>query len=164
MHNKNPPTIKDIQKALESFRIEISTRINTKPYRIIYSASITRDKEQDKSALQPLRIQYSAHPPVDINIEAEAVRQLSWLAKLLYKITATPSTLKLEMAPLKLRLTKRELQILKLSASGFTAREIAETLKITTYTVNTHIESCIEKLECRNKAHATARATMLELI
>ncbi|HDY5948901.1 TPA: response regulator transcription factor [Pseudomonas aeruginosa] len=165
MHSKDTPTNGNIKKSLESFRIEFSICINSKPYRITYSTSITRDKEQDKSALQPLKIQYSTHPPAEIDVKTEAERQFSWLIKHLYKKTTIPSTLKLEIEqPHQLHLTKRELQILKLSASGFTAREIAENLKITTYTVNTHIESCIKKLECRNKAHATARATMLKLI
>ncbi|WP_263142058.1 helix-turn-helix transcriptional regulator [Pseudomonas sp. RIT-PI-AD] len=61
-------------------------------------------------------------------------------------------------------LTKRERQVLRLSADGFTANEITDMLYISRHTVNAHIEACIKKLQCRNKPHAIARAAMLELL
>lgn len=69
--------------------------------------------------------------------------------------TATKSTLP--------ALTPRELDVLRLIVKGLTDREIAEALYITPKTANHHVTRILAKLECRNRAAATAIAYRLGL-
>lgn len=56
------------------------------------------------------------------------------------------------------RLTRRELEVLRLLAEGRNQREIAEALVISPKTVGTHIEHILEKLGVRSRAQAVAIA------
>lgn len=62
------------------------------------------------------------------------------------------------------RLTSRELEVLVLVASGASAKEIARQLKITSRTVETHINHLKLKTRSRNRAHLVAMALEEELI
>ena len=55
-------------------------------------------------------------------------------------------------------LTRREREVLKLIAEGYTNQEIADTLYISTYTVETHRQHIMGKLEVHNTAALIARA------
>lgn len=55
-------------------------------------------------------------------------------------------------------LTKREKEVMELSATGMTNKEIAEALFISVSTVNNHWINIFVKLEARNKVHATVKA------
>ena len=55
-------------------------------------------------------------------------------------------------------LTRRELEVLKLLASGLTNRTIAERLHVTTRTVDTHVSRILSKLGVPTRAAATAFA------
>jgi len=55
-------------------------------------------------------------------------------------------------------LTKREKEILRLIASGFTGRQIAEKLFISERTVDTHRTHVRNKTRCRNTAELTRYA------
>ncbi|HBO5654326.1 helix-turn-helix transcriptional regulator [Pseudomonas aeruginosa] len=61
-------------------------------------------------------------------------------------------------------LTKRELEVLRISACGETARSISGSLNLSLHTVNTHINSAIKKLGCKNKPQAIAIATTLGIL
>ncbi|MGL4575215.1 MAG: autoinducer binding domain-containing protein [Burkholderiaceae bacterium] len=61
-------------------------------------------------------------------------------------------------------LSYREREVLRWTADGKTAAEVAEILVITERTVNFHINRCIEKLKVNNKLAATVRAAMLGLL
>ncbi|HGM8446698.1 TPA: helix-turn-helix transcriptional regulator [Pseudomonas aeruginosa] len=61
-------------------------------------------------------------------------------------------------------LTKRELEVLRMSACGEIARSISGYLNISLHTVNTHISSAIKKLGCKNKPQAIAIATTLGIL
>ncbi len=61
-------------------------------------------------------------------------------------------------------LTARELDVLKLIVEGNTDRQIAEALFITPKTANHHVTRVLSKLECRNRAGATATAFRLGLV
>ncbi|NLP57150.1 hypothetical protein HGB55_03050 [Lutibacter sp. B1] len=52
----------------------------------------------------------------------------------------------------KINLTKREREILELIAAGKTSEEIAETLSISVFTVNTHRQNIIKKFNVKNTA------------
>jgi predicted ATPase/DNA-binding NarL/FixJ family response regulator len=61
-------------------------------------------------------------------------------------------------------LTARELDVLKLIVEGKTDRQIAEALFITPKTANHHVTRILAKLECRNRAAATALAFQRGLV
>lgn len=54
-------------------------------------------------------------------------------------------------------LTSREEEILQRLARGFRAKEIADELKISVHTVQTHVRNIYEKLNVRSGAEAVAR-------
>ena len=54
-------------------------------------------------------------------------------------------------------LSLREREVLRLLADGLTDREIAETLTISTRTVETHVSTILHKLGVRNRAEAANR-------
>lgn len=58
-----------------------------------------------------------------------------------------------EQTPLS-RLTFRESEILDLVADGLTDRDVAETLRISVRTVETHVSNLLRKLGARNRAEA----------
>jgi PAS domain S-box-containing protein len=55
-------------------------------------------------------------------------------------------------------LTARELEVVRLVASGMTGREIAEELHISHDTVRTHVRNAMIKLGARSRAHMVAKA------
>lgn len=61
-------------------------------------------------------------------------------------------------------LTPREELVLRTSSSGATAKQVAESLGITTRTVDFHIQSAMAKLQCSTKSHAIVRAIRLGII
>lgn len=56
-------------------------------------------------------------------------------------------------------LTKRENQLLKLLARGYTYREVAEELSVSSHTVNSHIKNLYRKLSVKTKNEAVYAAT-----
>jgi DNA-binding NarL/FixJ family response regulator len=54
-------------------------------------------------------------------------------------------------------LTAREEEILRLISKGFRAKEIADQLGISVYTVQTHVRNIYEKLHVRSRAEAVAK-------
>jgi two-component system nitrate/nitrite response regulator NarL len=66
--------------------------------------------------------------------------------------------------PGKPRLGGRELEVLRLTAEGLSAPEIAETLGIGATTVKTHLQRVYRKLEVTDRAAMVARALRLGLL
>ncbi|MCD8024614.1 MAG: LuxR C-terminal-related transcriptional regulator [Candidatus Gastranaerophilales bacterium] len=64
----------------------------------------------------------------------------------------------------QLTLTKREMQVLKLIASGFNNFEIAKKLFISMHTAKAHVASILTKLKERNRLRAAIKAIKLGLI
>ena len=62
------------------------------------------------------------------------------------------------------RLTNREREVLYLVASGHTDRKIAESLIISTRTVNRHMSNIFVKLDVTSRAAAAAHAVRRGLI
>ncbi|MDR0368534.1 MAG: LuxR C-terminal-related transcriptional regulator, partial [Bacteroidales bacterium] len=62
------------------------------------------------------------------------------------------------------RLTKREIEILKLVKDGFLSKEISDKLSISLHTVNTHRQRVLEKLRVDNSIEAVMLASKLGLI
>lgn len=71
-------------------------------------------------------------------------------------MTARPSSVT-ELSP-------RQLEVLRLAASGRTNREVAELLRLSPRTVDMHIRNVLSKFQCRNRTEATTRAHALGLV
>jgi NarL family two-component system response regulator LiaR len=64
----------------------------------------------------------------------------------------------------KRRISKRELEVLSLIASGKSNREIADQLFVSVPTIKTHIANLFEKLEARRRTQVIEKAKRLRLI
>jgi DNA-binding NarL/FixJ family response regulator len=53
-------------------------------------------------------------------------------------------------------LSAREIDVLRLIASGWSNRDVGRSLFIAEETVKTHVRHIVEKLQARNRAHAVA--------
>jgi LuxR family transcriptional regulator, quorum-sensing system regulator SolR len=94
---------------------------------------------------------------------SEKSSRLIWLAQTAH--VAMASLLSNKLAPeLDVKLTIRELEVLKWSAEGKTSNEIADILCISYGTVNYHVANAINKLQTVNKNAAIVRAAMLGLL
>jgi DNA-binding CsgD family transcriptional regulator len=61
-------------------------------------------------------------------------------------------------------LTRREVEVVRLLATGLTNREIARELFLSPRTVEMHVQSILAKLDCRSRADAARRASELGLL
>jgi ATP/maltotriose-dependent transcriptional regulator MalT len=61
-------------------------------------------------------------------------------------------------------LSQRELEVMRLVASGRTNREIAAELVLSTRTVDMHVRNILTKLRCRSRTEAAAKAGNLGLL
>lgn len=61
-------------------------------------------------------------------------------------------------------LTIREVEVLKWTADGKSAQDIADILSITKHTVDFHIHNCVSKLGAANKTAAAVQAALLGLL
>jgi len=62
------------------------------------------------------------------------------------------------------RLSERELEVLRLLATGLSNKEIAQTLFITAGTVKQHLKSIYGKLQVHNRTEAASCARDLDLL
>ena len=61
-------------------------------------------------------------------------------------------------------LTERELQVLRLMATGLTSPEMAKELVVSVNTVRTHIQHIYQKLAVHSRHEAVVRARELDLL
>ena len=61
-------------------------------------------------------------------------------------------------------LTRREIEVMRLSADGLTSAEIAGALGISMRTVNQHVDNVVTKLGTRNRAHSIAELLRASLL
>lgn len=64
----------------------------------------------------------------------------------------------------RVRLTRRQLQLLTLLQRGLSSKQIAAEWAISQGTVNNHVSALLRALSVRNRAHAVARASELGLL
>jgi two-component system, NarL family, response regulator LiaR len=64
----------------------------------------------------------------------------------------------------KLRISKRELEVLHLVADGLSNQDIAERLFVSTSTVKTHISNLFAKLDANRRTEAIAKAKEMRII
>ncbi len=101
--------------------------------------------------------------PLSTKELAEKEPVLSWLTQLAYAGFYPLMAPKLTMA-LEITLTEREKEILRWTADGKTAGEIAEIMAIGERTVHFHMNHVLDKLGAANKTAATVQAVLLGLI
>jgi LuxR family maltose regulon positive regulatory protein len=77
---------------------------------------------------------------------------------------APPAGQALDDQPLIEPLTERELEVLRLIASGLSNREIAEDLVVAVSTVKSHINHIYGKLDAKSRIQAVAKARKLGLL
>ena len=63
-----------------------------------------------------------------------------------------------------LALTRRETDIIERIANGYSAKEVAQQVRIAPRTVERHIENARHKLGAKNTAHLITRAVMTGLL
>ena len=79
-------------------------------------------------------------------------------------VTAAEFREDVKSAAFRVRLTQRELSVLKIASDGRTADEIAKALDLGMETVRSHLKKARTKLGARNSAHAVAEAMRQSLI
>lgn len=89
--------------------------------------------------------------------------KMFWLAQMLHNSIAKIVNDR-EFAVLNLKLSSREKEVLRWSAEGKTASEIALILSISERTVTFHVVNVMQKLNVNNKISAVLRAVMLGLL
>lgn len=117
-------------------------RIGESPNDVIQSAQELIDQMHRKLANSPLRTSFKPEYWLD------ALNQNQLAEKMIYPVG----------------LTQREVEILRLVASGATNQQIAEMLVISPRTVNTHITNILNKTGCENRTAASAFAIKHNLL
>lgn len=97
-----------------------------------------------------------------IELEANESR-MRWLVSVAHLSLSNvyQSDLRAKLNP---NLTDRELEVLRWSADGKSAGEIADILIISKFTVDFHIKNAVQKLQTANKTAAVVRAVMMGLL
>ncbi len=89
--------------------------------------------------------------------------RMVWLTQVVHQCMST--LIAANMLPdAMIQLSSREKDVLRWTADGKTAGEIATIINITERTVNFHISNAMEKLNCINKTAATVKAALLGLL
>ncbi|SHN93199.1 hypothetical protein BHECKSOX_2296 [Bathymodiolus heckerae thiotrophic gill symbiont] len=93
----------------------------------------------------------------------EKILKLSWLTQVIH-IEMTKYLVPKLIPEAKIKLSKRETEVLQWTADGKTSWEISYILNIAERTVNFHINNCVAKLKVCNKTSATIKALTLGLL
>jgi LuxR family transcriptional regulator len=109
-----------------------------------------------------LTVSRSHEPLTDEELRAKAP-QLAWVTQMAH-IGMAKLLIKRFMPDQEQSLTPREIDVMRWTAEGKTAEEIAEILGISARTVNFHTSSVVNKLGVANKTAAAIRAAMLGLL
>ena len=64
----------------------------------------------------------------------------------------------------KLKISKRELEVLQLMALGYSNAEIAGKMFLSANTIKTHVSNLFEKLDAKRRIQAIEKAKMLQLL
>lgn len=89
--------------------------------------------------------------------------QMRWLVNIAHLSLSRILTQK-SIHSQSIRLTRREIEVLKWTGDGKSAQEIADILHVTKHVVNFHIKNVISKLQTTNKTAAVIKAVMLGLL
>lgn len=102
-------------------------------------------------------------PPIDAAELAAKEQRMQWLV---HKAHASMKAVcnDRSMRPRSVGLSRREMEVLRWTAEGKTASEIATILDLSERTVNFHVNRAVTKLDANNKTNAAVRASLLGLI
>ena len=114
------------------------------------------------STMGMLSVSRSGEPISDVELRNKEVK-LAWLTQMAHLGMSRILTAKL-MPEATVLLTDREIEVLRWTADGKTASEIADILNISERTANFHIANAITKLNAPNKTAAVIRAGMLGML
>ena len=89
--------------------------------------------------------------------------KMVWLAQMAHLGMSRCLTAKL-MPEIEVKLSKREVEVLRWTAEGKTSNEISEILGISERTVNFHISNAATKLNAPNKTAAAVKAAVLGML
>ena len=131
--------------------------------------------DDDELVLEALRAGAHGYLLKDVTLDqlVDAIRTLAQgrtliqpavTDRLLRAITKRPQPAPRDVLPHVEPLTERELEILRLLASGFSNREIADALHLATGTVKNHVSTVLLKLGSRDRTRAVLRALELGLL
>lgn len=114
----------------------------------MYSAATFAKNEEGL----PTKCAMMAFPLVDIFNTPETLKELQqYLSQQMYKETI-------------LSLTERQLDVLKLLASGDSTKEIAAKLNISPYTVGDHKKALLDKLDCKSTSELATLAQKMGVV
>ena len=114
------------------------------------------------STMGLLSVSRSGEPISEVELRGKEIK-LAWLTQMVHLGMSRILTAKL-MPEAKVKLTDREIEVLRWTADGKTASEIADILNISERTANFHIANVITKLNAPNKTAAVIRAGMLGML
>jgi LuxR family transcriptional regulator len=98
-------------------------------------------------------------------IGAEELQEKEWAMRQLVDVSHVAMKARLyDALPPNPRLNDREIEILRWTADGKTAADIAQIIGISERTVNFHINQAVAKLGASNKVNAAVRAAMRGLL
>jgi two-component system NarL family response regulator len=95
----------------------------------------------------------------------EAIVAPSMAVRLLEEFRTLAEQAPAEMPQAQLEgLSERETDVLRLVAQGLSNKEIADVLSLSEHTVKSHLQSILDKLQLRSRAHAAAYAVQAGLV
>lgn len=89
-------------------------------------------------------------------------QKLRWLVQMTH--AAFSRLVQNQAAAKSLGLTERELEVMKWTADGKSAQDVADILRVSRHTVEFHIKNSVAKLQAPNKTAAAVRAALLGLL
>lgn len=101
--------------------------------------------------------------PITVNELNQNESQLRWLVSVTHESMSQRQVDRLN-AQNPVQLSARETEILRWTADGKSAQEIADILHVTKHTVEFHIKNVINKLQSVNKTSAVVKALVLGLL
>lgn len=103
-----------------------------------------------------------AEPLSEAELQKNGYRMV-WLTQIVHQCMSTLIAANM-LSDAVIQLSSREKDVLRWTADGKTAGEIASIINITERTVNFHIANAMGKLNCINKTAATVKAALLGLL
>lgn len=104
----------------------------------------------------------SHEPLTELELQ-DKVPRLAWITQVLH-VKMTELVIDKLLPDREVRLSDREREVMRWTAEGKSAGEIAEILRLSERTVNFHIGNVVHKLNAANKTAAAVRASMLGLL
>jgi DNA-binding NarL/FixJ family response regulator len=111
--------------------------------------------------LNAIRRALSGEFPIDQELAVQVIKRLTDETR---RSTVPTSELGERPQPLPRSLTDRELEVLRLVAQGQTNQEIGQNLTVSPWTVKTHVQRIIDKLNVSDRTQAALRAAELGLL